>query len=309
MTTCSMPVKQPVAVVIVAWNSGAALSEAIESAIAQHPQELWVIDNHSTDNSTVALRKRYKGLNLVSLSHNSGFAAACNIGVASSTAPFVLFLNDDAVLGPGYLAHLLAALAHEPKAASAVGKLTYTDGAVRRIDSAGLTLDRAALRPSDRGQGELDRGQYDMPGDVFGPTGAAALYRRSALQAAGDGGFDAQLFAYYEDVDLAWRLGNLGYRHLYVPTARASHARRGPRNKPVAIMQRAFVNRYTVWVKNESVWRFLTYMPVALAWETARIARMLLRDPVSTVRTLQGAPHAIWRGLRARRRCRASAPI
>lgn len=295
---------QPVAIIIIAWNSGEALRSAIDSALLQCPQEIVVVDNHSTDHSVVPLRKLYPQVQVVSLCHNTGFAAACNIGIATTRAEFVLFLNDDAVLGRGYVKHLLRALAEAPRAASAVGKLTYQDGAVRRIDSAGLRLDRYALRPTDIGQGEVDVGQYDNNATVFGPTGAAALYRRSALLAAGDGGFDAALFAYYEDVDLAWRLGNLGYSHLYVPGAQGVHARRGPRNKPVAITQRAFVNRYTVWAKNESWWRFACYAPVALAWEAARIARMALRDPTSTWQTLRAAPRALWRGLRARRRLR-----
>lgn len=295
---------QPVAIIIIAWNSGEALRCAIDSALLQHPEEVVVVDNHSTDHSVVPLRKLYPQVEVVSLCHNTGFAAACNIGVASTRAEHLLFLNDDAVLDAGYVAELLRALAAEPRAVSAVGKLTYADGAQRRIDSAGLRLDRYALRPTDIGQGELDVGQYDRPAHVFGPTGAAALYRRWALEAAGEGGFDAGLFAYYEDVDLAWRLNNLGYCHLYVPSALGAHARRGPRNKPVAITQRAFVNRYTVWAKNEAWWRFVCYAPVALAWEAARVLRMAWRDPVSTWQTVRAAPRALWRGLRARRRLR-----
>lgn len=189
------PEALPVAIVIVAWNSGEALWDAIDSALLQHPQEIVVVDNHSTDNSVVPLRKLYPHVQTISLCHNTGFAQACNIGIASTTAPHVLFLNDDATLKPGYVELLLRALAKAPNAASAVGKLSYFDGSVRRIDSAGLRLDRFALRPTDIGQGEIDVGQYDRPTTVFGPTGAAALYRRRALEAAGEGGFDATLFA------------------------------------------------------------------------------------------------------------------
>lgn len=294
------PTPQPVAIIIVAWNSGVALRAAIDSAYAQDPDEVVVVDNHSTDHSVVPLRRLYPQLRIITLAHNTGFAAACNIGVASSRAPHVLFLNDDAILAPGYVSHLLAALASQPKAASAVGKITYDEGSVRRIDSAGLRLDRYALRPTDRGQGERDVGQYDSPEEVFGPTGAAALYRRDAFLAAGDHGFDASLFAYYEDVDLAWRLGNLGYLHLYEPRAQASHARRGPTHKPATIRCQAFVNRYTVWAKNESVWRFALYGPVALSWEMVRLVRCWARDGAGTQQIVRRAPQAIIRGLRSR---------
>jgi GT2 family glycosyltransferase len=94
-----------------------------------------------------------------------------------------------------------------------------------------------------------------------------------------DGVFDNALFAYYEDVDLAWRLGRLGWRHLYVPSAVAHHERRGPGSKPRSIAARAFTNRYRVWYKNETFKRFCTYAPVCVPWEIARLARLARRDP------------------------------
>jgi GT2 family glycosyltransferase len=292
----------PVAVIIIAWNSGDVLQEAIASALAQNPMEVVVVDNHSTDHSIVPLRRLFPQIQIISLASNTGFAAACNIGIASTQAPYLLFLNDDAIVAPDYAQTLIASMGKNPKAASAVGKLVYVQAGQTRIDSAGLRLDRWALRPSDRGQGEIDVGQYNTPQAIFGPTGAAAIYARSALQAAGEGGFDASLFAYYEDVDLAWRLSNLGYVHLYQPQAIAHHARRGPRGKPLAIVQRAFVNRYTVWVKNDAWYLFALWAPLALAWEAARLARMMARDPMGTCAIVRAVPSALWRGWRARRR-------
>jgi GT2 family glycosyltransferase len=136
-----------------------------------------------------------------------------------------------------------------------------------------------ALRPVDRGHGEIDRGQYDAPSECFGPSGAAALYRREALQSVGPEVFDEALFAYFEDVDLAWRLRRGGWRHLYEPRAMAYHTRRGADAKPVPIAARAFFNRYLVWLKNESLWRFCLYAPMAIPWEMMRLLRTLRRYP------------------------------
>ena len=77
----------------------------------------------------------------------------------------------------------------------------------------------------------------------------------------------------YEDVDLAWRLRNKGYRHLYEPRALALHERRGANKKPRDIAERAFVNRYATWLKNESFLRFLVYGLLALGWEAVRLVR------------------------------------
>src|SRR5258706_426452 len=70
--------------------------------------------------------------------------------------------------------------------------------------------------------------QYDKPGEIFGPSGAAALYRRKALDDTAIDGqyFDEDFFAYREDADLAWRCRLLGWNAIYVPGAVALHRRR-----------------------------------------------------------------------------------
>ena len=269
----------PVAVVVIGWNSGAALVTCLAAALRESPAEVLLIDNGSTDASIDQVRAKLPRVRIISLAENLGFAAASNLGVHCSQAPLVFFLNDDAVLEPGHLTHLVAALLRRPDAASVQGKLVSRQGGAQRIDSAGILLGARALRPLDRGHGELDHGQYDRPGEIFGPTGAAALYRREALMSIPEGPFDASLFAYYEDVDLAWQLNRRGWRHLYAPAAVAVHPRRGPEGKPVAISARAYLNRYRVWRKNEDWWRFALYGPGALLWESARLLRLGLRRP------------------------------
>ena len=81
-------------------------------------------------------------------------------------------------------------------------------------------------RHFDRGAGEVDRGQYDTPGVVFGVSGAAGCYRRAMLDDVAIAGevFDEDFFAYREDADLAWRAQLLGWDALYVPGGHG-HAR------------------------------------------------------------------------------------
>jgi GT2 family glycosyltransferase len=97
----------------------------------------------------------------------------------------------------------------------------------KTIDSTGITM-RREQRHLDQGAGEPDVGQFDEPCDIFGASGAAALYRRRALEdAAVDGQyFDEDFFAYREDADLAWRCRLLGWNSIYVPAAVARHRRR-----------------------------------------------------------------------------------
>ena len=83
-------------------------------------------------------------------------------------------------------------------------------------------------RHLDRGAGQPDEGQFENPEEIFGPSGAAAMYRRSALEDAAIDGqyFDEDFFAYREDADLAWRCRLLGWTSIYVPAAVALHRRR-----------------------------------------------------------------------------------
>ena len=143
-------------------------------------------------------------------------------------------------------------------------------------------LDRGADpgRPNDRGHDEPDVGQYDTAGECFGASGAAALFRRAALADIGPEYFDEDLFAYYEDVDLAWRLSRRGWVHWYEPSVVCHHRRRGYEGKPACIAAAAFFNRYLVWLKNETLARFVTYAPIALPWEAARLVRQVGRHPL-----------------------------
>jgi GT2 family glycosyltransferase len=107
-------------------------------------------------------------------------------------------------LKPEFLERIVGALEARPDAASATGKLLRLDG--KTLDSTGIVMLRSQ-RHLDRGADEPDRGQFDKPEDVFGPSGAAALYRWKALQDVAIDGqfFDEDFFAYREDADLAWR--------------------------------------------------------------------------------------------------------
>ncbi|HET9943019.1 MAG TPA: glycosyltransferase family 2 protein, partial [Terriglobia bacterium] len=129
------------------------------------------------------------------------------------------------ILKPEFLQRIVAALEARPDAASATGKLLRLDG--RTLDSTGIVMLRSQ-RHLDRGADQTDQGQFDRPEDVFGPSGAAALYRYSALQdVAFDGQFfDEDFFAYREDADLAWRFRLMGWTSIYVPAAVALHRRR-----------------------------------------------------------------------------------
>lgn len=214
-----------VAVNIVTFNSGEDIAACLESLGRQtfRDFQIHVLDNASTDGTINALSRF--DLNLIRSQSNTGFARAHNDLIRSYPAEFVLVLNPDAVLMPEFLERIVGALESRSDAASATGKLLRFDG--KTLDSTGIVMLRSQ-RHLDRGADEPDRGQFERPEDVFGPSGAAALYRLKALQDVAIDGqfFDEDFFAYREDADLAWRCRLMGWTSIYVPSAVALHRRR-----------------------------------------------------------------------------------
>ena len=278
-----------VSIVVVTWNSEETVSACLDSILAQDwPRlETLVIENGSRDR-TRAILEPYEGIRTVLCDRNRGFALACNIGIGLSQGDYVLLLNADTVLAADFLTKIVPELRARPEVGSATGKILRTGGGPTRIDSTGIILNRCLFSPCDRGEGMKDVGQYDGLDNVFGPTGAAALYRRLALEDVRINGeyLDEDFFAYYEDVDLAWRMQLRGWESIYVPEALVWHRRKGPRAQPVMVAARSFCNRYFCYVKNElranlrdySLWRVLREIARAL-WCLVRYPYIILGVP------------------------------
>ena len=178
-----------------------------------------VVDDGSTDGTADWLREAWPDVTVVALPERLGVTAALNACLGAGRSELVALVNNDTELDPGCLEALVAALDAHPEAASAAPKmLDFADREV--LDGAGDLLSwRGGGRR--RGHGERDTGQYDAPGEVFGPCGGAGLYRRAALDAVGP--LDERYHAYYEDVDWAFRAQLAGYACRYEPAAVLYH--------------------------------------------------------------------------------------
>lgn len=202
---------------------------------------------------------------------NLGFAAGTNLGIEAATGDWIATVNDDAVVEPGWLAALLAALEADPRAAAAQGvNILYgTD----RADGCGLSWNRwwQAVQIGHGKAVPVDSGVRE----VFGVSATAAVYRRQALLDAG--GFDSRLVSYYEDVDLAVRLRAAGWHALLVPQARARHA--GSVTGRTLSRERwrlIYGNRYVV-AKRLLGGGFWPRLPVLVLRDVVDLARAVLR--------------------------------
>jgi GT2 family glycosyltransferase len=221
------------------------------------------VDNASTDGTREILARFESRIRVIHNDRNAGFAAAQNQAIAASESDWVLILNPDAALLPGFVQQLVEAGQLDGKVGAVCGRLLSADRDLepltpRLIDSAGMYF-TPAMRHFDRGWHEPDDGRFREMEYVFGASGAAALYRREMIADISEGAnfFDPEFFAYREDADVAWRSQLLGWRCLYVPDAVGYHVRSvtpgNRRDVPSVLNMHSVKNRFLMRIKNTPV--------------------------------------------------------
>ncbi len=223
--------------VIVNYNAGTLLTESVQSVLAEGARHVFVVDNDSHDKSLAYLEAVISNhcVRIIRNSKNLGFAAACNIGAHASDADALLFLNPDSVLAPGALCLLIEALESSPSVGMAGGLLTNADGTEqaggrRAIPTPWRSFVRAfgLSRFADRWPKlffDFHLHKQPLPNrpiEVEAISGACMLVRREAVQDVGL--WDDAYFLHCEDLDWCMRFRLKGWKILFVPTARITHA-------------------------------------------------------------------------------------
>lgn len=259
-----------ITVSIVLHESADDIASCLEAVAAQTrlPDTVVVLDNASSDAGADIAARAMPNAQLIRSSMNLGFAAGHNRAIARAPADLHLVLNPDCRLFPQFLEAAVAAFETDPAIGSVSGRLLRfrpdaIDGGPLEelpddiLDSTGMVGLRNR-RVLDRGSGLPAHGRDLYDADVFGASGAAAVYRRAMLDDVAFRGewFDESFFAYREDVDLAWRAQLLGWRCRYVSSAVARHRRRvAPgrrRTLPARINRLSVANRWRMIAKNET---------------------------------------------------------
>ncbi len=231
--------------------------------------EVVVFDNGSRDGSAEHVRARWPEVRVVELPKNVGVTAALNAMVEGTGGEFVALLNNDVELDPSWLSLLVEALRAFPEAAAAAGKLLrFQDRSV--IDRAGDEL-RWSSAAFGRGAGQADHGQLDEAGEVFAVGGAAALYRRVVFERVGC--FDADFFAYLEDVDWGFRARLAGYSARYEPRALGYHLG-GATLGAINSFSLYHLRRNQIWLvaKNYPLTSLMRHAPAVLAFNVHAVA-------------------------------------
>lgn len=256
---------QEITVVIPNYNGINYLEGCLSALEAerQHPQtpvfETLVVDDGSSDGSAHALAERFPRVKTIFLQGNTGFCHAVNVGIQESKTPYIILLNNDTRVKPGFVRHLYRAIQKSPQIFSVSAKMLLWDNP-ELLDDAGdyyCALGWAYAR----GKGKA-ASRYDRPVEVFFACGGAAIYRRSILEQIGL--FDESHFAYLEDLDIGYRARIGGYRNLYEPKAQVIHfgsASTGARYNPTKTALAAANSVYVI-AKNMPLPQILLNLPL-----------------------------------------------
>ncbi|MBU1029256.1 glycosyltransferase family 2 protein, partial [Patescibacteria group bacterium] len=327
-----------VVVSIISWNHAKYLADVLNSVLAQtYPDiSIVVVDNGSTDGSSDLVREKFPEVGLLRNTNNLGFSRAHNQVIAYTRANFtqlndledlfVLVLNPDIILQTDFIAKLMDRAAHRTDIGSAGGKLLRLfqtmDGDLLEkefsdvVDSTGIRMFKSR-RAVDRNSGQRDNGRFERVEEVFGITGAAVLYRLSALvDVAPDGNyFDEDFFAYKEDIDLAWRLRLRGWKALYIPDAIGYHHRhlagsekvsilallRGRKNRSRFLSRLSYRNHLLMLLKNEQLLNVLIDFPRIWFQETRKALYLIFFEPTTWFSAMLDVIRYLPRTLKKRR--------
>ncbi len=211
-----------VSAIVVNWNGGAMLRDALASLFSQTwpALEVILVDNGSTDDS-VAQVERCFGDKLVVIRNakNEGFARGNNIGFQAAKGEWVFLLNSDAVCEPDVISELMRFTEDKPDVGQLACRVVRADQP-NFFDSTGLLLYPDGVCRS-RGWQEKNMGQYDRAEEVLAPHGCACALRKAMLDRVG--GFDEDFFCYLEDLDLGVRAQLAGWKCWYVPSTLVRH--------------------------------------------------------------------------------------
>ncbi|MBY0274060.1 glycosyltransferase family 2 protein, partial [Candidatus Binatia bacterium] len=209
--------------VIVTCDGRDLLAECLTSLRAQdYPErrtEILVYDNGSSDGTVEWLAREHPTVRVVAARENTGFAAPNNRAAEAASSPLLCLVNNDMRFARTFLRELVAA--RSTTGAACVGaRVLSADGG--RIEFDGGTMSFYGHGAPWRHGADASRHAVEAaPRDSLFASGGAMLIERETFLAAG--GFDESYFAYFEDVDLGWRLWTLGARCVHAPAARAFH--------------------------------------------------------------------------------------
>jgi GT2 family glycosyltransferase/glycosyltransferase involved in cell wall biosynthesis len=197
----------------------ACLNSVYESIRGEHIVcEVIIADDCSTD-ETLNVKNYFPNVRIIRTEKNLGFLRNCNNAAQSARGKYLLLLNNDTIVMPGWLSSLYSAIEDDQRAAIVGSKLLYPDGVIQ--EAGGAILQDGSAYNLGRG-GERDTPVYNFLREVDYISGASILIRSSFWKSA-EGFDEGYKNAYCEDSDLAMTARSRGFRVIYQPNSEVIH--------------------------------------------------------------------------------------
>jgi len=267
-----------VSIVLVNLNGQHHFEKLFESLRAvDYPRELLeivMVDNASVDGSVQWLDRNAADARTIVCRQNHGFAGGVNVGVEACQGEVLVFLNTDMRVEVNWLRELVAPII--TREADCTSSLTLSwNGQVVNFGGSAMNFHGIGWQV---GMNDPDIDRYRKPGDTLFACGGSMAIRRDVYERAGR--FDEDFFAYYEDVDLGFRLWVLGYRVMYVPSSVAYHHHMSTSRRIDVHKIRLLQMRNPLWLiyKNYEEAVLQRVLPAALLVHQKRMAYVLHLD-------------------------------
>ena len=272
------------AIVILNYNGKSYLEKFLPSVV-QHStgHQIVVADNGSTDDSVAFILQHFPSVKVLSLAKNYGYSQGYNEALAQLDAKYFILLNSDVEVTPHWVDRVIDVMDKDPAIAAAQpkildyqnrGKFEYAGAAGGFIDIFGYPFCRGRIFHHL----EDDQGQYNDNRDIFWATGACLFVRAHIFKELG--GFDPDFFAHMEEIDLCWRIHNLGYKVVYCGQSQVYHVGGGtlPRGNPRKTFLN-FKNSLTLLYKNYSLGDLWWKLPLRVGLDLLTATGFLLVSP------------------------------
>ena len=264
-----MSAEKKVAVVILSWNGLKFLEQFLPSVVKYTSTELCeiiVADNCSSDESVQFVRQNYPQVTVIQNKRNGGYAGGYNDALKEVKAKYYVLLNQDVEVSPNWVEEIVDRMEESEAIAAAQPKLRdfykrdlfeYAGASGGYIDRFGYAFCRGRIFDTI----EKDEGQYDTVEDIFWATGACMFIRSDVYWKAG--ALDEDFFAHQEEIDLCWRVKNMGLRIICVPSSVIYHVGGGslPQGNPKKTYLN-FRNNMMMMFKNLPLTSMMWKMPV-----------------------------------------------
>lgn len=218
-----MEITPRVTIITINYNQLQLTCELLESLrkVSYQNLEVIVVDNASNENPSPTLKEKYPEAHLILSEENLGFAGGNNLGIKASTGKYLLFLNNDTEVHPGFLEPLVALFERTPNAGVASSKILYynSDNTIQYAGSS--RIDPFTGRSKRIGWMEKDHGQHNIQRETDLAHGAAMMVPKSVIEKVGM--MPEFFFLYYEEVDWCESIKKAGYRIYFVPDSKVYH--------------------------------------------------------------------------------------